>query len=66
MAGVEETGKQRSRRPVQEAMVIGMLGGRQVTPRWENDPVWQNYSKNGREGQGGCGYYPSRRKIVSI
>ena len=40
MAGAEETGTQRSQKMGQGAMGLEMLGRRQVTPRWENDPVW--------------------------
>ena len=33
---------------MQGATGIGMLGRRQVTYRWENDPVW---GKDGRQGE---------------
>ena len=41
MAGAEEEKvTQRSQKMGQGEMGIGMLGWRQVIPRWENDPVW--------------------------
>ena len=43
---------------------IGMLGRRQVTPRWLNDPVWRHDGRNGREGQGRCVYSPPGGKRV--
>ena len=54
MAGEEDTGTQCSRRMVQRAMGIGMLGRRQVTPRWVNDPVWRHDDVNGIVDRGGC------------
>ena len=43
---------------MQVAMGLGMLGQRQVTPRWANDPVWRHCGGKGREGQGRCVYSP--------
>ena len=36
----EETWTQRSQKMGQGDMGIGILGRIQLTPRWENDPVW--------------------------
>ena len=36
----EETGTQRIKKMGHGAMGLGILVRRQVTPRWENDPVW--------------------------
>ena len=43
---------------MQGVMGLRMLVRTQVMPRWENDPVWQHDSSNGREFRGGCGYPP--------
>ena len=43
---------------MQGAMGLGMLGRRQVTPRWANDPVCVHDGRKRIEGQGGCGYPP--------
>ena len=44
---------QRVHRIGQVAMVIGMLGRRQVTPRWRNDPVLRHDGVNGIVARGG-------------
>ena len=36
-------------------MGLGMLGRIQVTPRWDNDPVWRHNGGKGREVQGVSG-----------
>ena len=43
---------------MQGAMGIGMLGWRQVKPRWVNDHVWIHDRRKGREGMGRHGYPP--------
>ena len=43
---------QRSQKRGQGEMGIGMLGQRQVTPRWENDPVWLHNRSRQESGQG--------------
>ena len=40
--GAEDIGTQSSHDMGQGAMGIGILGRRQVTPRWANDPVWMH------------------------
>ena len=35
----------------QEAMVIGMMVGRQLIPRWANDPVWLQNGSIRNSGQ---------------
>ena len=45
-----EEGKQQSL--VQEAMRLGIMGWRNLTPRWVNDPVWRHDDEKGREGRG--------------
>ena len=52
MLGAEETGTQRSMKMGQEVMGHGMLGRRQVTSRWANDPVWLNDRSRQESGQG--------------
>ena len=53
MEGEEgETGVQRSHKMNQVSMRIGMLGQRQVTPRWENDPVGLHAGSRRESGQG--------------
>ena len=52
MAGAEDTGTQRSQRMGQGEMGLGMLGRRQVNPRWENDPVWLHGGSIRESGQG--------------
>ena len=54
MVEAEETGTHGSHRMVQGTMGLRMLGLRQVTPRWENDTVWQKDGANGRWARGGC------------
>ena len=39
---------------------IGMMGRRQVTPRWEDDPVRKHVSGGGVGEGGGC---PPRKEI---
>ena len=63
MEGVaEETGKKRSKRMGQGAMGLGMLGRRQVTPRWVNDPVWLHNGSRRDSGQGRMRAPPPRGK----
>ena len=56
LAGVaraeEETGTQRILMMGQVLMALGMLGWRQVTPRWENYPVWLHGGRRRKSGQG--------------
>ena len=52
VAGEEETGTQRIQNMKQVAMSIGIMGQRQVTPRWENDPVWMHNGSIQESGQG--------------
>ena len=47
---------------MQGAMGLGILGRRQVTPRWENNPVWEHDGGNRIVVRGGCGYPPPGRK----
>ena len=35
----------------QEAMIIGMMVGRQLIPRWANDPVWLKNGSIRNSGQ---------------
>ena len=42
MARAEETGTQMNQNMGQGANGLGMLGRRQVMPRWANDPVWMH------------------------
>ena len=58
----EETGMQRSQNIGQGAMGIGIMGGRQVTPRWENDPVWLHDGSIREHGQGRVREQPPRGK----
>ena len=62
MAGAEETGTQRSQKMGQGAMGIEILGRRQVTPRWENDPVWLHGGIRWESGQGRLWHPPPRVK----
>ena len=39
-------------------MDLSMLGQRQVTPGWENDPRRRNDGRKGREGRGMSRYPP--------
>ena len=48
----EDTGTQRSQKMGKGATGIGMLGRRQVKPRWENDPVWLHDRSRQESGQG--------------
>ena len=48
----EETGTQRSKKMGQGAMVLGMLGRRQVTTMWANDTVWLHDGSIQESGQG--------------
>ena len=48
----EETGTHRGHKIGQGAMVIGVLGRRQVMTRWENDPVWLHGGSRREIGQG--------------
>ena len=43
---------------MQGALGLFMLGQRQVTPGWVNDPVWRHYRRKSREGMGMSGYTP--------
>ena len=54
----EGGGGQEVRSLMQVAMGLGMLRRRQVTPWLENDHVWRNYGRKGREGRGMSGYPP--------
>ena len=54
VAGAEETGAQMSQIMGQVVMSLGMLGKRQLTPRWTNDPVWLHNGVDGRVARGGC------------
>ena len=40
---------------IQGANDLGMLGWRQVTPEWENDPVWLQDGQKRREVRGMSG-----------
>ena len=48
----EETWTQRSQKMGQGDMGIGILGRIQLTPRWENDPVWLHGGSRRDSGQG--------------
>ena len=48
----EETGTQMIKKMGQGDMGLGMLGRRQVTPRWANNPVWLNNGRRQESGQG--------------
>ena len=48
----EETGKQRSQNMEHGDMGLGILGQRQVMPRWANDPMWLNDGSRKDSGQG--------------
>ena len=61
MAGAEDTGVKRIQRVGQVEMGLGMLGRRQVTPRWMNDPVWLHDQSRKESGQGWF-RHPPRRK----
>ena len=50
MAREGEARRQRSL--IQGEMGLSMLGRRQVTPGWENCPVWRHDGQKGREGRG--------------
>ena len=58
--GADEIGTQQSQsqRMGQEEMVIRILGRRQGTARWLNDPVWRHGVMNGRVERRGCGHPP--------
>ena len=47
----------------QGAMGLGMMGRRQVTPRWENDPVWLHKGRIQESGQGQVQAPPPLRVI---
>ena len=44
-------------------MGLGMLGRRQVIPRWLNDPVWLHDGSRWESGQGLVRAPPPRRKL---
>ena len=63
---MEETGTQRSHGMGKGAMGIGMMGRRQVTPKWENDTVWLHGGVDGRVARGGYRHLPqteNRRRV---
>ena len=59
----EETVPQRSHKMGQGAIGLGMLGRRQVTPRWANDPVWKNSGSRQESGQGRLQEPPPQKEI---
>ena len=52
MAGAEETGTQKSQKMGHGVMSLMMLGRIQVTPIWENGPVWMSNESRRKSGQG--------------
>ena len=52
MEGAEEKGTQRSPNMGKGARGLGVLGQRQVTPRWPNDPMWLHNGSRWESGQG--------------
>ena len=46
----------------QGAMGLGILGWRQVTPRWSNDPVWLHDGSRWESSQGRVQASPPQRK----
>ena len=63
-AGVAGAGEARKQRIVMQGQIgIGMLVQIQVTPRWENDHVWRNDGRKGREGRGVSGQPPPQADI---
>ena len=48
----EETGTQMGQMMGQGEMGLGIMGWRQVTHRWANDPVWLHDGSRRESGQG--------------
>ena len=61
---MEEIGTQRIQWMGQGEMGLGILGQRQVTPMWANDPVWLYNGVDGRLARGGFGNPHPRRKYA--
>ena len=51
---------------MQRATGLGILGCIQLAFKWDNDPVWRNYSHQGRERRGVSGYPPPGGHLVAV